>query len=135
MKCSPALKSLRAWLAWVVTLLQLVGALHFSLIRHSYSAALGGVVHLHAASSAKSEMRVAPRAHPPLVPSATSGTPTCRADLCGAANIPHSVAPQFEAPDAGAVAFGEVRLLTGSREGSPAPRRVLRGAPKTSPPV
>ncbi|MES1173480.1 MAG: hypothetical protein ABUL62_04050 [Myxococcales bacterium] len=131
----PALKSLGALVAQVVILLQVVGALHFSLVRHSYSAALGGVVHVHAASFAKPEARAVPRTHRSRAPSVTSDTPSCSTDLCAAANAPQSVAPHFDAPDVGAVVFGEARLLNEPRAASCASRRVLLGAPKTSPPV
>ena len=131
----PAFKSLRALVAFVVILLQLLGALHFSLVRHSYSAALGGVVHVHAPSFGKSESKATKRVRGEQAPHATGDTPSCTADLCAAANAPQSVAPQFEAPDAGAIAFGDARLLIEPRRCSPASRRVLLGAPKTSPPV
>jgi hypothetical protein len=133
MNRSAALKSLRAFAALVVALLQLFGALHFSLVRHGYSAALGGVVHVHAASFARSEAKAAARAA--QAPSASSDTPSCSADLCAAASAPHGVARHFEAPDAGAIAFGDVLLLSEHRECSLASRRVLLGAPKTSPPA
>jgi hypothetical protein len=113
----------------------LVGALHFSLVRHSYSAALGGVVHLHAASFAKSEPKPRAPTSGSHAPSATNDTPSCSADLCAAANAPQSVAPHFDAPDAGVVAFGGARLLSAPQVVSLASRRVLLGAPKTSPPV
>jgi hypothetical protein len=133
----PAFKSLRAFVALVVTLLQLVGSLHFSLVRHSYSAALGGVVHVHAASLARSEARSAApsKSRGAQAPSATSDTPTCAADLCSAANAPQSTAPNFESLDAGAIAFGDARLLSEHPAPFAALRRVLLGAPKTSPPV
>jgi hypothetical protein len=135
MNRSPALQLLRAFVAFVVTGLQVLGALHFSLVSHGYSAALGGVVHVHASSLARAEAKSAPRPRSSAPPSAISGTPACSADLCSAANAPQSVAPHFEAPDAGTVPFGDVRLLNELRVSPRALRRVLLGAPKTSPPV
>ncbi|MEO6602538.1 MAG: hypothetical protein ABIQ16_21830 [Polyangiaceae bacterium] len=134
MNRSPAFKSLRALVALVVTLMQLVGALHFSLVRHSYSAELGGVVHVHA-SLARPTAKP-PRSVPgPRAPSATSSTPSCNADVCAAANAPQSTAPHFEPLDAGAVAFGDPALLSERLAPFAVLRRVLLGAPKTSPPV
>ena len=123
---------MRVFLALLLTSLQVIGALHFSLVRHSYSAALGGVVHVHA--SAHAEAKPA-KVRGSQAPTATSDTPSCSADLCAAANVPHSVAPQFESRDAGAVAFGAARLLSERAACVAAPSRVLLGAPKTSPPV
>lgn len=134
MNRSPAFKSLRALVALVVTLLQLVGALHFSLVRHTYSAALGGVVHVHT-SRARPRSSPAERVRESQAPSATSGTPACSADKCAAANAPQSTAPHFESLDAGAVAFGGAALLSERPASFAALRRVLLGAPKTSPPV
>jgi len=135
MNRSPAFNSLRALVALVVTLLQLVGALHFSLVRHSYSAASGGLVHTHAASLARSQARADASSRASHAPIATRGTPSCGADLCAAANAPQGVAPRFEAADAGSVAFGVVRLLSEPRACSLGSRRALLGAPKTSPPA
>src|SRR4051812_6395185 len=98
MNCSPALKSLRALVALVVTLLQVISALHFSLVQHTYSAALGGVVHVHPASLTRSEAaRPDAQSREPRAPSVTGSTLSCLTDRCVAANAPQSVAPHFEA--------------------------------------
>ncbi len=135
MNRSPALESLRAFVALAMTLLQLLGVLHFSLVRHSYSAALGGVVHVHTATLPRAQAKAAPRVRGPETPTASSDTPACSAELCSAANAPHSVAPEFAAWDAGAVTFGDARLLSERVARPTALRRALLGAPKTSPPV
>ena len=114
--------------------LQLIGALHFSLVRHAYSAALGGVVHVHA-STAHAETKPAIKRRGPQAPTAMGDTPSCSADRCSAANVPHGVAPEFESTDAGAVAFGAARLLSERAAWAAVSSRVLLGAPKTSPPV
>ena len=134
MNRSPAISSLRAFVAVLLAALQLLGALHFSLVQHSFSAALGGVVHVHA-SAVRADTKPASKARGPQAPSASSDTPSCGAELCSAANAPHSVAPQFESLDAGPVAFGAARLLSERAACSAPPSRVLLGAPKTSPPV
>ena len=135
MNRSPALASLRAFVALAVTLLQLLGALHFSLVQHSYSAALGGVVHVHTAPLARAQAEAAPRLRGAGAPTVTSGSPACSADRCAAADAPHSAPPEFAAWDAGAVRFGDARLLRERAARSFALRVVLLGAPKTSPPV
>lgn len=134
MNRSPAFQSLRAFLALLLTALQLMGALHFSLVRHGYSAALGGVVHVHA-SVARAETKPAAKVRGAQAPTATGETPSCGTEQCSAANAPHSVAPLFESLQAGAVAFGAARLLSEHAAHAAAPSRVLLGAPKTSPPV
>ena len=133
MNRSPASRSLRAFLALAVTLLQVLGALHFSLVKHSYSAALGGVVHLHATSRAERAPNT--RSHGEPKPALSSGVPSCVADLCQAANAPQSSAPQFESLSAGAALFGEVRLLSERAPQTRATLLRLLSAPKTSPPV
>lgn len=134
MKRSPALPFLRALVALLIAGLQLVGALHFSLVSHGYSAALGGVVHVHSAAVSKPEARSTPRPSNSS-PRMLAGAPSGNADLCAVANAPQSVAPGFEAPDAGPVVFGLARLLNELRVAPLATRRALLGAPKTSPPA
>jgi len=129
MNRSPALKSLYAFAALAVALLQLVSVLHFSLVQHGYSAALGGVVHLH--SLARSEAK--PLARGVEVQSAEA--PSCGAERCSVASAPQSPALYFEPAIAGHVSFGEARLLGRASARSAAARRVILSAPKTSPPV
>jgi hypothetical protein len=119
--------------ALVVTLLQLVGALHFALVPHGYSAALGGLVHVHAAPRA-SEPRPAEAAQVHS-PGLRTDSFSCLTDRCPVADAPHGSAPPSELLAAGNVAFGEARLLAEPAERSPQTRRVLGCAPKTSPPA
>jgi hypothetical protein len=132
MKRSPAHNSLGACIALVVTLLNLVGALHFALVPHGYSAVLGGIVHLHPAS---------PRAHgqtprrAAAMPALSADSLSCVSDRCPAADAPHGSVAQVELLAAGLVAFGDVRLLAEPGARSPAARRVFLSAPKTSPPA
>jgi len=130
----PDYKSLRALLGLAVIVLQVVGALHFTLVRHGYSAALGGVVHVHA--SPRAEQRLQAKDVTPRTPTAApSDAPSCAADLCPDANAPRSSAPRFELLAAGLIAFGEAYLLSERAASSSNALRVFLSAPKTSPPV
>ena len=129
MNRAPAFKPAYAFVALAVALLQLVGALHYSLVQHGYSAALGGVVHLHARAAAKSRARVA------QVALVSAEAPACGAELCSVASAPQSPALYFEAAVAGHVSFGQARLLGRALARSAGARRVILSAPKTSPPV
>jgi hypothetical protein len=130
MNRAPVFKPLYAFVAVAVALLQLVGALHYSLVQHGYSAALGGVVHLHARAAAKPRARVAQ-----AVALVSAEAPSCGAELCSVASAPQSPALYFEAAVAGHVSFGEARLLGRALARSAEARRVILSAPKTSPPV
>ncbi len=132
MNRTPAFESLYAFVALAVALFQLVGALHFSLVQHGYSAALGGVVHLHALGRA--EVKPSARAVPGVA-AVSAEAPACGAELCSVASAPQSPALYFEAAVAGHVAFGEARLLGRALARSAEARRVILSAPKTSPPV
>ena len=135
MNRSPAFRSLRAFVALLVMSLQLLGALHFSLVKHSYSAALGGVVHVHAPSRVEQTPNLRIERERWRTTTLTNAAPSCIADLCQAANAPQSSAPQFEPLAAGSILFGDVRLLSErSRRTSESLLRLL-SAPKTSPPA
>ncbi|HYQ01287.1 MAG TPA: hypothetical protein VER96_21595 [Polyangiaceae bacterium] len=131
-RLTPLQQSLRALLGLVVIVLQVLGALHFTLVQHGYSAALGGVVHVHAAARAEQKLpnRVAPR-----TATLVADLPACSAELCPEGNAPQSSAPQFELLATGFVAFGEARLLSERAASSGKSLRVFLSAPKTSPPV
>ena len=129
----PDHRSLRALLGLAVIVLQVVGALHFTLVRHGYSAALGGVVHVHALSRAEA----APRAQAPVshTESLTSNVPACSAEECPVGTAPQGFASRLQLTPTGLITFGEARLL-GKREArSRQSQRVFLSAPKTSPPV
>ena len=113
--------------------LHVVGALHFTLVRHGYSAALGGVVHVHAL--ARAEQKVQAKRASPQSTTLTADTPACGAEVCPVANAPHGSAPRIELLAAGTTDFGEARLLCKRAACSTQSQRVLRSAPKTSPPV
>jgi hypothetical protein len=132
MKRSPAPNSLGACIALLVTLLNLVGALHFALIPHGYSAVLGGVVHLHPASQ-QAPRQILRRAA--ATPALSADSVSCVGDRCPAADAPHGSVAQVELLMTGSVAFGDVRLLAEPSARSPGSRRVFLSAPKTSPPV
>jgi hypothetical protein len=132
-RSAPNQPSLRALLGLIVIALQVLGALHFALVRHGYSAALGGVVHVHGSARAEQKPRAKPAAS--RTTAVTSGVPTCAADLCPDANAPHGSAPRIALPAAGVIAFGETRLLAESVAYSTESLRVFLSAPKTSPPV
>jgi len=112
--------------------LQIVGALHFTLVRHGYSAALGGVVHVHASAAAE---KTRPKTAGPRTTAVASDVPACAAERCPDANAPHGSAPQIELLAAGSIAFGQARLLAESTGFSSESLRVILSAPKTSPPA
>ena len=129
----PGFKSRRALFGLIVIALQIVGALHFTLVRHGYSAALGGVVHVHALSRAEPKPRsTVPASHETAL---TSDVPACGAEQCPIGNAPHGFAPRIEPLPAGTIAFGEARLLCKRAARSRESLRVFPSAPKTSPPV
>ena len=128
----PAQSPLPAFVAWLVTLLQLVGALHFALVPHGFSASLGGVVHVHgkALTQAKQATPSDGQSH------AVAGDAlSCSADLCTAADTPHGAPPEFSLQLAGMVAFGAVQLIAEPSAIERDSRRVFLSAPKTSPPA
>lgn len=127
-----AQSSLPTFVAWLVTLLQLVGALHFALVPHGFSASLGGVVHVHgrALTQAKQAAPTDGQAH-----ALASDGLSCSADLCTVADTPHSAAPEFALQLAGLIAFGAVQLIAEPSASERDSRRVFLSAPKTSPPV
>ena len=125
----PGFSSVRACVAWFVTLLQVVGALHFALVPHGYSAALGGVVHVHSVS-ASAVRRVAERG-----PALRAATATCISERCPVADAPQSSPPCFDLQATGSVEFGEARLLGERAARVPESLRLFLSAPKTSPPV
>jgi hypothetical protein len=128
----PDYRSLRACLGLLVVVLQVVSAFHFTLVRHGYSAALGGVVHVHA--SARAEQSPRPKVAPPPATALSADLPSCGAELCPVGNAPVSPAPQIELLLAGSVAFGEARLLSERATRSSESLPVFLSAPKTSPP-
>ena len=132
-RSSPIPRSLQALLGLVVIVLQVLSALHFTLVRHGYSAALGGVVHVHAASRAT--QKAAPRIAQPQTVALVADVPACSAELCPDSNAPPSAAPHFEPLATGSVCFGEVRLLSERAACSSESLRLFLSAPKTSPPV
>ncbi|HKO47483.1 MAG TPA: hypothetical protein VJV79_07160 [Polyangiaceae bacterium] len=129
----PDYRSLRALFGLAVIALQLLGALHFTLVRHGYSAAMGGVVHVHAFS--RGEHRLQAKRVAAGTTTLTADTPSCSAELCPVGNAPHGSAPRFEPRATGVIAFGEARLLCKRAACSSASQRVFLSAPKTSPPV
>jgi hypothetical protein len=132
-------KPLRAFVAWLVTLLQVAGALHFVLVPHAFSAALGGVVHVRAVVSAQtrtqSAERTQPASHEAHGTSLVAAALSCTADLCPTADVPPSSLLGSASLATGWVSFGEVRLLGERAACSLEAQRVFLSAPKTSPPV
>ncbi len=126
-------RSVRALLGLAVIVLQVVAALHFTLVRHGYSAALGGVVHVHALSRGTPTPQAKDAA--PRTTTLTADAPSCGAELCPVGNAPHGGAARLEPLATGVIAFGEARLLTERAKRSSASLRVFSSAPKTSPPV
>jgi hypothetical protein len=129
----PSYQSLRALLGLAVIVLQVIGALHFALVRHGYSAALGGVVHVHTSSRAEHGPKT--KSAVPRTMALSADLPSCGADLCPDANAPHGWAPSIELLATGVMTFGEARLLCKRAARSSESQRVFLSAPKTSPPV
>lgn len=120
----------RALVAFAVALLQLVSVLHFTLVPHTFSAALGGVVHVHGGARASAEPKRAPR-----TPAIAQSSVSCAVDVCPYADAPGGSLPCDPPSVSGAVAFGEARLLAKAEARSASTRRVFLSAPKTSPPA
>ena len=129
----PGYDSVRALLGLALIVLQVLAALHFTLVRHGYSAALGGVVHVHALSRAEQKPPTKRAASP--ASTLTTDSPICGAELCPVGNAQHGWAPRFELLAAGAITYGEARLLCKRAACSSESQRVFLSAPKTSPPV
>ena len=130
---TPHQHSLRAVLGLVVIVLQVLGALHFTLVRHGYSAALGGVVHVHA--FARAEAKPPANVTSPRTTALVADSPACGTELCPDGNAPPGFAPRFQLLAGGSVAFGDARLLSERAARSSEALRVFLSAPKTSPPV
>ena len=121
---------LRALIACLIALLQLTSVLHFTLVPHTFSAALGGVVHVHGGKAASAEpQRVA------HTPAALPSTASCAVDVCPYADAPSSSLPCEPAELSGLVSFGEARLLAKAEARAERARLLFPSAPKTSPPV
>ena len=123
---------LRALVAAAIAVLQLASALHFTLVPHTFSAALGGVVHVHGISS---KARSAPRPHTLHAPAIVADALSCAVDRCPFADAPHGSPPLVAATVSGVAEFGAPGLLTEQEARSANARRVFSSAPKTSPPV
>ena len=127
---------LRALVAFLVASLQLSSALHFTLVPHTFSAALGGVVHVHGVGT-----RGRARAEPPAIARAaqptviTTDALSCAVDRCPFADAPHASPACLAARVSGVAAFGAPALLNEAVARSPNTGRVFPSAPKTSPPV
>jgi hypothetical protein len=127
---SSPLRTLPAFVAWLVTLLQVVSALHFALVPHTFSAALGGVAHVHGEGRARAQPRGEGRAAA-LVSDAAS----CTVDSCSVANAPAGSVLPRAAMATGSVSFGDVSPLGAPSARVAASQRIFLSAPKTSPPV
>ncbi len=128
---SRPLRVLPAFVAWLVTLLQVVGALHFALVPHTFSAALGGVVHVHAEGHARASEPQRGERGVTLVSDAAS----CSVDSCPVADAPAGSVLPSAAIATGWVSFGGVSLLGERATQVAIARRIFLSAPKTSPPV
>lgn len=122
---------LRVALALSIALLQLVSALHFWLVPHAFSAALGGVVHVDGVSSARSPARARSDAERGF----TVGSRACASDLCPFADAPAGTPLVAAAAAAEPLPFGQVALPRRTDDELTTPLRILLEAPKTSPPV
>jgi hypothetical protein len=126
---------LRALVAALIAVLQLTSALHFTLVPHTFSAALGGVVHVHGGSSEARASSSRPRSHGPHAPVIVADALSCAVDRCPFADAPHGLPQLAAAMVSGRAQFGAPGLLTEQEARSANARRVFSSAPKTSPPV
>jgi hypothetical protein len=124
---------LRALLAFLVALLQLTSALHFTLVPHTFSLALGGVVHEHG-DAGTSAQRSAPTLHG-HAQTLVAGASSCALDRCPFADAPHGSPPFLASTVSGVARFGAPALLAAAEARSPSARRVFLSAPQTSPPI
>ncbi|HEY4103473.1 MAG TPA: hypothetical protein VGM44_06260 [Polyangiaceae bacterium] len=123
----------RALVGFLLVFLQLASALHFTLVRHTFSAALGGVVHVHGETRREPAQRVSiQRSHAREL---TNASASCLIDICPYADAAHGSLPETASRLSGVAHFGEPRLLGAAEAESPRSRRMLQSAPKTSPPV
>lgn len=132
-RISPLQRTLQAALGLLVVVLQVVGALHFTLVRHGFSAALGGVVHVHAV--ARTDQKPPAKVVEERATTLVSETPSCAAELCPDGDVSKSSAPEIELLPTGWVAFGDVRALSERAANTSPSRQLFLSAPKTSPPV
>ena len=127
-------RALPAFIAWLVTLLQVLGALHFALVPHTFSAALGGVIHVHAeARMAAGKPDTTQRAEG--VAALVSDAASCTVDSCPVADAPAGSVLPSAAVATGWVSFGAPSLLGEHAAQLAVGRRIFLSAPKTSPPV
>ena len=125
---------LRALLAFSIALLQVVGALHFWLVPHAFSAALGGVVHVHSAAPSETQAPGSGRARDEPGGSLTAGTLSCLTDTCPFADAPAGTPLVANHEATAEVTFGPSALLAAADSSARPRARVLSSAPKTSPP-
>ena len=131
---SRPLRSLPAFVAWLVTLLQVVGVLHFALIPHTFSAAMGGVAHVHAEPRAR-VTGVGPSRGVGSIAAFVHSTTSCSTDSCPLADAPAGSVLPRAAVATGSVSFGAPRLLDERTAQRAFSQRIFLSAPKTSPPV
>ncbi|HEY0466546.1 MAG TPA: hypothetical protein VGC79_20195 [Polyangiaceae bacterium] len=126
----------RASVALCLVLLQLLGALHFTLVPHGFGAGLNGLVHLHRAFAAKPAPGLESAATRPAQnrPTLVAGSPACAPEACpfGFTGPSSRIVPASELcaliwlPVA-SESVSSARLVVDRS-------RALLSAPKTSPP-
>jgi hypothetical protein len=79
-----SVRLLASLVALCLVLLQLVNALHFTLVPHGFGAGLGGLVHLHRAVAGQSEHALTSGAtqQTPDRPALVSGVASCAPEAC-----------------------------------------------------
>jgi hypothetical protein len=128
-------------LALCLVALQLVSALHFALVPHSFSAGLNGFVHVHGvrapATRVDSCSALARRAPAAPTPAIDASDASCSGESCPIGFAGHPALLLADSDLVGLLAIG----LDRDKQRDPgvayfaARNRVLLGAPKTSPPV
>lgn len=131
-----SVRPLASILALCLVLLQLVTALHFSLVPHGLNARLTGLVHLHRALSAESGRaleRVATE-QAPNRPTLVAGIAACAPEECPLGFSGHSARPVSPSQLSSLIWLPQASELVAREQVASDRSWALLTAPKTSPP-
>lgn len=131
---APRVRRSRALVALCVVLLQLVTALHFSLIPHGFNAGLSGFVHVHAVPAAFAH-ELGPERRAASRPAVTVGSVSCTKDSCPLGFAGPSSVLLGSSQATGLVGLALAALRAPESRYFKERSRVLLAAPKTSPPA
>jgi len=124
-------------LALCLVLLQLVTALHFSLVPHGFGAGSGGLVHLHRARSAEPRRTVEDAAtqRAPVRPTLVAGSAACAPDECSLGFSGHTFRTPSPSRLSSLIWLPKAGQLSARADIVRGRNRALLSAPKTSPPL